>query len=627
DEATQAINLRIDNNYPDVYVRLMGSWGSDINVGLSHWSALYEPLFTTDLGFIKVPKPKFYIGIENKRWGDFKLRKVYFGNYTLAFGQGVVMENTDFFTPRKTGFGFRKRFLGLAGDNSRSREYTLSGVAAQFAWRNVDLFLFGSLDKRDAILNREPVLINGEEHYPVNQLVVLNQRFQFAPLDTIRQDLQLSWLNSVKELMYGTHLAYNFRPGTQLGFTYYESAYDRLLRPDITEIVDPANLGQISLADNEIFNSYGGEISDGENPFWSAAKSFRRVYGMDFQTVIQNVSLQAEYAELDKASFLKDNPSAFVASAYLQYNSFNLLALFRNYDLGFDNPYQRSPSNYRRFKGTIYEDYFYLQDPLYGQLYTRNPQPQSERGWYLRSRYQFSRKFTLSLEYDTWVRKEDNIPQFRVVGILNFRPVFPINISLRQKYQGRDVQNSISTQYFENLEFRGQFRLRLSRFDDLGLFYSSTTTKFRPRPRLYYPVQPGDSLQDVNLAGNVVAPGEVVGGFYTHNFNEWLKVRGFLGYYKGFYWTFEDTQFLVLNNNRGALRWWVSFYSRISSNLSLRLKYTRDYQYPITYFQTRDTNNEPIVPGNSNYQQGKYYQGDLVQQAVSYYLLELNFHF
>lgn len=623
-EATEAIDIpvaTIQNNYPDVYTRFMGSYGKNFKFGMSHWHALYEPVLAQDLGFAEIPTPKFYFGVENQSWGELELRKFYVGNYALAFGQGVVMENTDFFTPRKTGFGWRKRFIGLSGDNSRTRQHKLSGAAAQLGWRNFNLFLFGSFDKRDAILNTEQVTIDGESIYPVNQFIVLDQRFEYAPQDERRRNLELPWRDTVKELLYGTHASYDIFPATQVGLTYYESAYDRPLRPSFSDIVAGENLGQQIMADNEILNTYGGQISDGKNPFWSDAKSFRRVYGVDFQTVFENVALQAEYAELDKASFLKENPYAFVGSAYVQYSSFNLLGMYRDYHLGFDNPYQRSASNYSRFKRTIFERYFYLQDPFYGQLYSNNPQPQAERGFYIQSRYQMNRNFVFTMEYDTWHRKADDASQFRVVGTVEFRPIFPIRINLRQKYQGREVQDRITTEYFENFEFRGVMRLRLSRFNELGFIYSSAVTKFRPRPRLYFPVTPGDSLRSVNLAGNIASPGEALGGFFTHNFNEWMKLKGFLGYYKGFYWTFEDTQFMVLDSQRGAMRYWVSLYSRISNNISMRMKYTRDYQFPITFMETRTTANEP-VDGS-----GRYYQGDLIQRTQDFYYLEMNYHF
>lgn len=613
----------IENNYPDVYTRLMASYGPDIKLGVSWWHALYEPVLYEDFGAGRVPRPKFYVGIENQKLGPLEVRKVYLGNYALAFGEGVVMENTDFFLPRKTGFGFRKRFLGLSGDNSRTRQYKLSGVATELAYKNARLFLFGSFDKRDAILNTTPETLDGKAHYAVNQLIVLDQRFEFAPGDNLRQNLGLSWRDAVQELLYGFHAEYSLLPATQLGLTYYESAYDKLLRPDIQQVVDPANINQIILADNEVFNTYGGPLSDSENPFWGGAKSFRRVYGLNVQSVYENMSVQAEYAELDKySSPLGKNPRAFVGSAYVQYNSFYLMGLYRDYSLEFDNPYQRSFSNYRRYKRTIFERYFYLQNPLYGQLYSNNPQPQAERGFYLNSRYQFSRKFTLNMEYDNWLRKADDASQFRLVGTLNFRPIFPITVSLRQKYQAREKQNRLTTEYFENLEFRGTLRARLSRFSELGLFYSSSVTKFRPRPRLYFPVQPGDSLSNTNLAGNIASPGEALGGYFTHNFNRWLKVKGFMGYYQGFLWNFEDTQFMVMDSFRGAMRFWFSVYSRISSQINIRLKYTRDYQFPITDFHARTTGNVPIESNS-----GRYYQGTLIQPVQDFFYVELNYHF
>ncbi len=71
---------------------------------------------------------------------------------------------------------------------------------------------------------------------------------------------------------------------------------------------------------------------------------FFRVRGFDFSTVIANIAIQGEYGEM-----LKDNnlllfgrsPSAMVLSAYAQFENFNILTLYRNYDLKYDNPYQR----------------------------------------------------------------------------------------------------------------------------------------------------------------------------------------------------------------------------------------------------------------------------------------------
>ncbi|GAB4342311.1 MAG: hypothetical protein Kow0037_29570 [Calditrichia bacterium] len=623
-EATSLIPAAtLNNNYPNVYTRFLGSYGPNIKLGYSYTHQLNEPFLYKNIGLGDVPKGKMYLGIENQKLGPLEVRKLYLGNYSLAFGQGVVMENTDFFQPRKSGFGFRKRFIGLSGDNSRTRQYKLTGAATELAYKNAHVFLFGSFDKRDAILNTEPVLLDGELHYPMNQLIVLDQRFEYAPDDVLRENLGLKWRDSVKELLLGTHLAYDIFPATQIGMTYYESAYDRLIRPNLGEVVASANLGTVTLADNEIYAAYGGPVSDGSNPLWGDAKSFRRVYGFDFQTVYQNLSIQGEYAELDKSKgFLSGNPHAFVISAYLQYNSLSFMGLYRDYSLEFDNPYQRSFSNYRRFKRTIFEDYFYLQDPQYGQLYTNSAQPQPEKGFYLYTRYQMNRKMVLSLDYNNWRRVSDDATQHRLVATLDFRPIFPLRINLRQKYQGREVQNNLTTEYFENFEFRGTVRMRLSRFDELGLLYMNSLTKFRPRPRFLFPVQVGSELRYVNLAGNIGSPAEALGGFFTHNFNRWLKLKGFMGYYKGFLWNFEDTQFQVMNSLRGSFRYWISLYSRISNQLSMRIKYTRDYSKAINYWQTRESDNTvKTTPA------GLMFETDYYQPRQDFYYIEFNYHF
>ncbi|HFE65465.1 MAG TPA: hypothetical protein ENK14_13785, partial [Caldithrix sp.] len=622
-EATALIPTeRLNNNYPNVYTRFLGSLGRDIHFGYSYAHSLNEPFVYQNIGLTEVPRGKMYVGIENQNLGPLEVRKLYLGNYSLAFGQGVIMENTDFFQPRKSGFGFRKRFIGISGDNSRSRQYKLTGAATELAYRKAHLFLFGSFDKRDAILNSTPVLLDGKTHYPMNQLVVLDQRFEYAPQDSLREKRGLGWRDNVRELLYGTHLAYDFFPATQVGLTYYESAYDRLIRPDYKEIVSSANVDLVTMPDNEVFNAYGGSISEGENPLWGAAKSFRRLYGFDFQTVYRNVAIQGEYGELDKSKGLFKNPHALVLSAYVQYNSFYLMGLYRDYALEFDNPYQRSFSNYRRFKRTIYEDYFYLQDPQYGQLYTNNPQPQPEKGFYFYTRYQINRKFVLTLDYNNWRRVSDDATQHRLVGTLDFRPIFPVRINLRQKYQGREVLNNQTIEYFENFEFRGRLRVRLSRYDELGALYMSSLTKFRPRPRFLFPVATGEDLRYDNIAGNIGSPAEALGGFFTHNFNRWLKIKGFLGYYKGFFWNFEDTQFQVMDSRRGSMRYWISVYSRISSQISMRLKYTRDYSQAINYWQTRESTNVPKTEPV-----GKYYQTSYYQPTQDFYYLEFNFHF
>jgi len=594
------------NFLPNLYYRMRFSYDQKYYFGYSYLRRLGEPSFYTNVGPVKIPTGKFFVGIEKVDLYGVNLRKLYLGNYSLSFGQGVIMENVDYFTPRKSGFGYRKRFTGLSGDISRTRQYNLNGFAAELEYKNFDATLFGSFTNRDAILNTQ--VYDSTRGRGFNQLIILNQRFNYALDDQLRgpNGEDLSWLNSVNELTYGANLKYNFIPGTHLGVTFYESAYDRPIEPVINEVVSPENMNRLTTTDNEIRESYGFSISNGTNPFWGDAVSFRRVYGFDFQTVIKNIVIQGEWGELDKGGSvfkLGDDPSAFVLSMYTQFNNFNVYALYRNYDLGYDNPYQRSFSNYRRYKGTIYEDYYYLQSVLYGQLYSTNSQPQAEEGYYLNTYYQINRNLNLRLEYDTWTRKADQVNQFRIVGILNIRPVFPVRIQLRQKWQGRDKDNNLSVQYFENFEFRGRLDLRLSGFDNLGILYMRSNLLVRPRPRIF---------------GNLAPKSEAIGVGLIHNFNNNLKLSGFVAYYSGFFWNFEDTQFIVLDSDRGALRTWWSLYARLNHHLSIRFKYTLDHHKPMTNIQYIDVR-DPV--------EGRYYGTDILRKNNNYFYLEFDYNF
>lgn len=590
------------NGLPNMYYKMRFTYGEHVKFGYSYTRNLNEPDAYFNSGALQIPKGKYYLGYEGFALDEFKVNKAYLGYYSLSIGQGVVMENTDFFTPRKNGLGFRKRFTGISGDNSRSRQFALRGVAADVQYGPVSGLFFGSYLPRDAILNTRD---NGESF---NQLIILDQRFEYSPDDADRgpDNLALSWREAVNELTYGTHLQYNFQPGTYIGFTYYESAYDKEINPYIEEVVESSNMGRLVLADTEIRNAYGFDISKGTNPFWGDAVSFRRVYGLDFQAIINNVAIQGEFGELDKGGKfyqLGDDPTALVLSAYAQYNNLNIYALYRNYDLGYDNPYQRSFSNYRRFKGTIFEDYYYLQSALYGQLYENAAQPQAEEGYYINTYYQISRNINSRVEYDNWVRKADGAPQYRLVASVNYRPVFPLNIQLRQKWQARNEQNNITLNYFKNLEFRGRMSLRLSGYDNLELIYANGKTIVHPRPRVF---------------GDMVLDGEAIGGGFTHNFNQFLKFKGMLAYYKGFFWNFEDTQFVVLDSQRGAIRSWWSVYARLNNNFSLRFKLTFDHHKPV---------NNVAFTNVSSPESGSLYETDYLKSSSNYYYLEFNYNF
>ncbi|NOX89446.1 MAG: helix-hairpin-helix domain-containing protein [Calditrichaeota bacterium] len=621
EQSSQAQNLDLlqnrltgVNQIPSVYSKARFTKGKHLEFGVAYIRTLGEPMHYALTKPFHFPKVKYNFIWKNLQWKDLVMRRLILGYYKVTLGQGVVMENTDFFTPRKSGYGFRKRFNGLSGDLSRTREFTLRGLAFELDYRNLRGIGFVSYDSRDAILNKDKY--QGKASF--NHFVVLDQRFPYTPGDSLRgpDNYDLSWLNAVKELTYGGHLQYTFTPGTFFGMSYYESAYDRYLDPNPYEIVGQDNSGNQNwdirqvTADSEIKQAYGGAAARGSNPFWNKAISFRRVYGFNFQTVWRNIALQGEYGILDKSSSgfrFGAGPRALVASVYWQQENFNVLALYRDYALGFDNPYQRSFSNYRRYKGTIFEDYYYLQSPLYGQLYINNPQPQAEQGFYLNTYYQMLRQVTLRMEYDNWLRKSDRAKNYRLVGTVDYRPVYPLVIQLRQKWQAREPQNDLTpNRFYKNYEFRGRLRFRLSNYDAFDILYANSKLIVHPRPRVF---------------GDMALDGEAIAANYSHNFNRNFRLSGMLAYYKGFFWNFEETQFVVMDSRRGALRFWLSVYSRLTSNLSVRLKYTADHHKPI--------NNIRFEPWQSTLDanKGKMFAAPWNRSQEHNFYLELNYNF
>ena len=258
------------------------------------------------------------------------------------------------------------------------------------------------------------------------------------------------------------------------------------------------------------------------------------------------------------------------------------MALYRNYDLSYDNPYCRAFSNYERFKGTILEDQYYLSDPWYGLLYDNSVTPQAEEGLYLSSRYRIAERLIPQIEFDTWVRKADGAHYSRVVAKLEYRLIYPLRFKLRQKWQSRNWSNGLTPFSFNNVSTRLHLNARLSGYDDIDFIYVTTYTGWPPRPRLVDNPEPDGEHP---VSGQSAQPSEAIGATFTHNFNQNLTLKAFIGIYDGFFWTFEDNEFLVLDGN--SYRYWFSIADRLSPKLSVKFKYTLDRSLPRSYVDAR----------------------------------------
>jgi hypothetical protein len=441
----------------------------------------------------------------------------------------------------------------------------------------IDLMGFVSRNKRDAILN----IADSSVASMITLYPRTNSGFG-------ADSLLMPMLETLEEVTYGGSVRLIPLYGTFIGFSAYESLYDRPIRPDIaTTVIADANEGKFltsigNTADTEIAAMYS---SYGESSFWDKAKSFRRVFGMDFSTVIRNIALQGEYGVLDKNGDMKVNgsdPKAFVFSGYAQFNNFSLLVVYRDYDLGFDNPYQRSFSNYSRYKGSIFEDTFYLEDPIYGFLYTGQAQPQSEKGVYINSRYQPHRALVLSGDFDTWTRVADQARYFRTVMRAQYRPVFNMRFSIRHKWQKRGSMNHLDPSAYYSQETIIRSQIRLSGYDQIELMWVRSWVDFSNRRRLTNDLTSGG--EEPSLVGSAGTGSEAIGFKVTHNFNQRMKVMGQVIFYNGFIWNFEDTDFRVFDSNSDAVRYWLSLFSRINDRWAVRLKWTVDSSAPVTNY-------------------------------------------
>ena len=582
-----------DTSMPEQFHKISITSELNLKAGLSYHRYMGQPdsIYTLK-GFVQAEKYTLF--------NTIKLERIVLGNFTASFGQGAIFETNDNFSPRRTGFGFSKRAEGIHGDLTRSSQYVMYGSAVQISMPKLRGVMFASYHPRDAVVNADSSFTS---------LIVMQPRLPFGA-NGDKTKIYRSLIGSINEMTWGGNLRITPTIGTNLGFTFFESLYDRIHIPQIKETITGGDDSDYS-GDNYyliyISNSADAEIaamdsSEAESPIWSDAKSFFRVRGFDFSTVISNISIQGEYGEMlkDNNLFLFGrNPSALVLSAYAQFENFNILTLYRNYDLKYDNPYQRSYSNYQRYKTSILEDSYWLEDPIFSYLYSANPQPQAEEGYFISSRYQFHRSMVGYLNWDTWNRKADNAKYYRTVATVEWRPAFNFRIKVRQKWAGRgkfDIQHP--SPYYSR-ETRITSRLRMSRFNQFEFLYSNGYTTFSPRPRLTI-----NPLGSDMMVGDINSPDETIGASITHHFDNTFAIKSGVLYIQGFLWYIEDTDFKIFSSENSTVHTWVSFDLQPTPLFRVMFKVSYSSDAPSTTVVSGQTSNyntiqNPLVTGEN----------------------------
>lgn len=521
---------------------------------------------------------KAFAGVRDRRAGDFRLKSLYVGNFRAAFGLGLVMDNTDYIQYRKTGFGFNKRLLGISGDVSSTYEYHLQGVAFEGSWKRLHLAGFMSTGKKDGIINEDGTINRYVVMKPRPDAMLLIDREVLVNGELVPSRLRR---RAIEEDLVGGNMKVMLAPGTFLGVTGYQANYNRGFRPDVATLV--TDTGLLEARDREIWESYNSEVANADGSV--TEYRWRRVMGAEGQAVIANVAVQGEYAFMQDPHnkfFSTKNPDAMVLNAFAQWDNLHLLAIWRDYDVGFDNPYNRAFSNDNRYEMTLLDAPYRLNDDLYAWLDANTPQPKPEQGLFLETRYRISRQLTLSgLQFDQWTRKADGADMMRYTIKGEYQPVFNLRFRVRHRYSSRSENNPDDVRAFRNWETRWQVIAMLSNYNRLAFTYVTSNVFFPARPRLSgTPGGTGDTA-----VGTAADPAHAFEARYEHNLTQGIKLTFASSVYDGFFWNFEGDEFVLLDGN--GFRNWFKVESRVSERLLFQLKVTRDHNLPNTYVDIR----------------------------------------
>ncbi len=318
-----------------------------------------------------------------------------------------------------------------------------------------------------------------------------------------------------------------------------------------------------------------------------------------------NVSVQGEYAFIQdprNSLFHKDNPDAYIINAYSQWDNLHLLAIWRDSDVGFDNPYNRSFSNDSRYEMTLLDAPYRLADDAYTLIESETPQAKPEKGIFLETRYRISRKLILNgLQFDKWTRKADGADLMRYTIKGEYQPIFNLRFRVRHRFSSRSENDPNDVRKFKNWETRWQLITLLSNYNRLQFTYMTSNVMFPARQRLSGTPEPGDSVfaSGTPGVGTNGSPSKAFEVKYDHQLTSGLKLTFASSIYDGFFWNFEGNEFVLLTGN--GFRNWFKVESRVSERLLFQLKVTRDHGLPRTYIDVRRFGSEEGPTPESSY--------------------------
>ncbi|MCU0606147.1 MAG: helix-hairpin-helix domain-containing protein [Candidatus Edwardsbacteria bacterium] len=496
-------------NYGSFSQRLVCNVGRRYHLGFSSQQEAYETEAAA----------KGYVGIYDLG----PLDKLFLGNYRLTVAQGLVMDNTDENMIRRT-----QRGAGLFGDITPSHEFAFRGLAAQASQWRFTSAAFYSDNRRDGIVNRDG---------SINSYFVVSPRFPWFRDAFVERTAGVTIgcdLSGLAGLPYGT----------KVGLTGFQSDYDRPFRPSAADLDLPGDKNELN--DPNYTRLWNGDT--------------RRVWGADGRTVVDNLSVEGEVGKLAGGGWAK------LWQARLQYETIYLLAMYRDYDVDYDNPYNRGFSEQVKFDDTLLEKDYRLLDPTYMQL-AQYAAPKAERGTYLETRWQINRKWTITKAYvDFWQNKAWGLNNFRCQATAEYRPVFPVRMRLTQKWQVKNLPKSAEPTQSRTYETTVSTFCALSQRDNLKVEFRYGEVHLTP---------------SVTYGSNMLMSGGYLATSWEHNFTPAWDLKAGVASWRSdrmSQWIFEDAGIDFLGGD--GLKYYVTVSDRLTDRLQLKLrargKYTRN---------------------------------------------------
>ncbi len=487
---------------------------------------------------------KGYIGISQVGLID----RFYLGNYRIVWGEGLMIDNSDEYRAR-----IYARSTGIFGDLTDNSDYDLFGAAGSFRFSVSGLGIKPSFFYSD---NKHNALVNPDGS--IWRLCHNPTRFSVSK-------------NKINEQIYAAQVCVSpldkRNPGTQFGIEAMQLLYDKPVNPYVKWIdipfdkYDPAFYPEITTLSTD---------------------SLRLFYGATFQLPIANTFVSGELIRQHDPS----NPSyAFLIKGRIQYDFLYLNLLFRHYDIGYDNPFHRGFSEYRRFEDTPFEKPYALLDPEYISMY-EDPTPKPEQGLYLETRYQITRSIVLTRAYlDIFKNLAHNLVNQRGYFEFELRPVWPVRIRISQKIIRKHLPKPITATLSQTIETSAKVFFFLSHYDAL---------KVEARWGNVALTSADDN--DLDLTGGFLAIS------YDHNFTKGSSIEGGIVLWSTdgmSQWIFEDVGIDFLSGH--GMKYYIVSLQKIG-NLLFKLKFRQKFTHlPHTGLYNNPDIYYPDLPGAQVY--------------------------